>query len=469
MIRFPSRARRCDYDRRSDADEGAKEAAMWMKRRGLVVLAVTVLALVVGAGDTASAAGPAKPAPPVSAPKGQPQNAILWSAHGGSLGEVLADLVSRFNAQQSAVKLTSEFQGDYYMALQKFQAALAARKVPDLVMLDCMYTPFFGGTGAYHALDEFVFGPDGVDPADLVAGFREGDKWDGRFYAWSFARSTPLLYVNSDAFTEAGLDPAAPATWTQAVAAGRKTVKKDGKGVIVRHGIQLPLRNWWFIESMFRSNGGRIFDPKAGKATLDEPEQIAVLQALADLAKEQVLTTSPDSPRGDADFLQGKAAIKYGTTAQLATTLSQAKFKVAVGFLPKWKEYAVTPGGACLAIPALAQNKPAAWKFMKWVTSPDVTAEYATRTGYIPLRKSALETPRLRAFYAKNPLWKIAIDQAQFAAPLPLIKAVPLVVEDFYKLQEEILIGGAPVTPTARKYSQQMTAEFQDWLKDMKK
>lgn len=442
---------------------------MCRKGLGFVVLVVTVLSLVAGGTDTPAATPPAKRATPAPAAKVQPQNVVLWSAHGGALGEVLADLIYRFNAQQTAVKITNEFQGDYYQALQKFQAALAAKKVPDIVMLDCMYTPFFGGTGVYQNLDAFVSGPDGVDPKDLVDGFREGDKWEGKFYAWSFARSTPLLYIHADAFVEAGLEPVPPKTWTEMVTAARKTVKKDDKGVIVRYGLQLPLRNWWFIESMFRSNGGRIFDPKAGKATLDEPEQIAVLQALVDLAKEKVLTTSPDSPQGDADFLQGKAAIKYGTTAQLGSTLSQAKFKVAVGFLPKWKEYAVTPGGACLAIPSLAQSKAGAWKFMKWITSPDVTAEYATRTGYIPLRKSALETERLKAFYAKNPLWKVAIDQAQYAAPLPLIKAVPLVVEDFFKLQEEILLGNAPVVETAKKYSQQMTSEFQDWLKEMKR
>ena len=442
---------------------------MWWRSLKLMVIAVTVSSIVAGFGLSRAATQPAKRATPAPAAKGQPQDAVFWSAHGGNLGEVLADLVYRFNAQQAEVKVTSEFQGDYYQALQKFQAALAAKKVPDIVMLDCMYTPYFGGTGVYQNLDQFVLGPNGVDPNDLVAGFREGDKYEGKFYAWSFARSTPLLYINVDAFTEAGLDPTPPKTWTEMVAAARKTGKKDDKGTIVRYGVQLPLRNWWFIESMFRSNGGRIFDPKTGKATLDEPEQIAVLQALVDLAKEKVLTTSPDSPQGDADFLQGKAAIKYGTTAQLANTLSQAKFKVAVGFLPKWKEYAVTPGGACLAMPSLAKNKAAAWKFMKWITSPDVTGEYATRTGYIPLRKSALQTERLKAFYAKNPLWKVAIDQAQYAAPLPLIKAVPLVVEDFYKLQEEILLGGAPVVETAKKYSRQMTNEFQDWLSDMKK
>lgn len=442
---------------------------MWRKGVGFVALALTALSLAVGGGNAFAGASPTKKAAPASAAEGQPQGAVLWSAHGGRLGAVLSDLVHRFNAQQAAVRITNEFQGDYYQALQKFQAALAAKKVPDIVMLDCMYTPFFGGTGVYQDLDGFVFGPDGVDPTDLVDGFREGDKWEGKFYAWSFARSTPLLYVNLDAFAEAGLDPVPPKTWTEMVAAARKTVKKDDKGTIVRYGVQLPLRNWWFIESMFRSNGGRIFDPKAGKATLDEPEQIAVLQALAELANEKVLTTAPDSPRGDADFLQGKAAIKYGTTAQLANTLSQAKFKVTVGFLPKWKQYAVTPGGACLAIPSLAHSKAAAWKFMKWITSPDITAEYATRTGYIPLRKSAIRTERLKAFYAKNPLWKVAIDQAQYAAPLPLIKAVPLVVEDFYKMQEEILLGGAPVAATANKYSRRMTDEFQDWLQDMKK
>jgi sn-glycerol 3-phosphate transport system substrate-binding protein len=306
-----------------------------------------------------------------------------------------------------------------------------------------------------------------VDVSDLLEGFAEGDKWDGHFYAWSYARSTPLLYINADAFREAGLDPVPPATWDELADAAKVLTKKDASGATTQYGFGMVLRNWWYLESMFMSNGGRIFDPEAGRATLDEPEQIEVLQAVRDLIDQGYATTSANSTQGGEDFYKGLTAMIFQSTASLNNALAVAPFEIAVGFMPKWKEYVVTPGGSVLAIAADSQKKEAAWKFLKWVTSPEITAEYARRTGYLPLRKSALETERLKGFYAENPEYTVAVDQGQYAVGLPLIKAVPVVVENFFTMQEEIFVGGAPVEETAKKYGQMMTDEFQTWLKEL--
>jgi sn-glycerol 3-phosphate transport system substrate-binding protein len=404
---------------------------------------------------------------PTAPPKPETVEVTFWSAHGGNLGEVLQDLVLRFNATQDEVYVVNEFQGSYYDTLQKFLAAMAAGQVPDLVQLDGMYTPFMAARGAYANIDDLVYGPDGIDANDLLEGFAEGDKWDGHFYAWSYARSTPLLYINADAFKEAGLDPVPPATFAELMELAKVLTKKDASGETTQYGFQMTLRNWWYLESMFRSNGGRIFDPEAGRATLDEPEQIEVLQAIRDLIDQGYAKTAANSGQGGEDFYKGMAAMTFQSTASLNNALDVAPFEIAVGFIPKWKEYVVTPGGSVLAIAADSQKKEAAWKFLKWITSPELTAEYAMRTGYLPLRKSALETDRLKNFYVENPEYTVAVDQGAYAVGLPLIKAVPVVVENFFTMQEEIFVGGAPVEETAKKYGDMMTEEFQAWIAEL--
>jgi len=44
-----------------------------------------------------------------------------------------------------------------------------------------------------------------------------------------------------------------------------------------------------------------------------------------------------------------------------------------------------------------------AWRFVKYFTSPEVTARWARETGYLPVRKSAAELPEMKEFYASNP------------------------------------------------------------------
>ena len=44
-----------------------------------------------------------------------------------------------------------------------------------------------------------------------------------------------------------------------------------------------------------------------------------------------------------------------------------------------------------------------AWEFIKYFTSTARTAEWASESGYLPVRKSALETPVLKQFFAEYP------------------------------------------------------------------
>jgi sn-glycerol 3-phosphate transport system substrate-binding protein len=86
-------------------------------------------------------------------------------------------------------------------------------------------------------------------------------------YGVPFQNSTPLLYYNVTAFTDAGLDPEhPPATWADWIAAGKKLAKTEG-GQTQRWGLMFPGTYDYcggIISGLTMSNGGQYFNHDYG-------------------------------------------------------------------------------------------------------------------------------------------------------------------------------------------------------------
>jgi len=60
---------------------------------------------------------------------------------------------------------------------------------------------------------------------------------------------------------------------------------------------------------------------------------------------------------------------------------------------------------------AKEDEKRAAWEFMKYLISPEVTAYWAVNTGYLPVRRSALQTTIWKQAAKADPLIEIPLQQ----------------------------------------------------------
>ena len=58
-----------------------------------------------------------------------------------------------------------------------------------------------------------------------------------------------------------------------------------------------------------------------------------------------------------------------------------------------------------------SEKQEAAFKFVAFGSTPENTAWWSQNTGYMPVRKSAVELPELKDFYEKNPNSKVAVEQ----------------------------------------------------------
>ena len=61
------------------------------------------------------------------------------------------------------------------------------------------------------------------------------------------------------------------------------------------------------------------------------------------------------------------------------------------------------------------EKRAAAFKFVKWMTTPERTADWGIATGYIAVRPDAWETPAMKKYVEDFPAAAVARDQLKYA------------------------------------------------------
>jgi sn-glycerol 3-phosphate transport system substrate-binding protein len=169
----------------------------------------------------------------------------------------------------------------------------------------------------------------------------------------------------------------------------------------------------------------------------------------------------------NTDFLNGRAAMIYTSTAFLNYMTENAKFKLGTAFLPGKVKQAVPTGGTFFVIArdAPPAQKEAGWAFLKWMTEPTQTISLSKATGYMPIRTSAVNSPEMQAFYAQNPNYKTAIDQLRTAQRFPYTPALIEIQREVIQPNLEAAVLGiktaAEIMQAAEAKANEILAKYQ--------
>ena len=344
-------------------------------------------------------------------------------AVGGPITKVIDDMIAEFGKANPDIKVKAVYAGNYDDTRVK---ALAALKASQPVQLSVLFS-----IDVFELIDQDV-----LVPFDEVAASAEDKQWLASFYPalmanskakgkiWGvpFQRSTIVMYHNKDAFKEAGLDPnKPPATWDEMVAMSQKLVKKDASGNVTRWGVQIPSTGYayWMFQALCIQNGQELMNPDGNKTNFSHPDVVASLQYWRDLAvKHKVM------PEGTVDwgtlrqkFLEGATAIMWHTTGNLTAVKEGAKFDFGVSLLPASKRRGSPTGGGNFYIfkKTSPQERAAAMKFIKFMTSPELSARWSIATGYVATSQNAYDTKLLRDYVTGFPAAAVARDQFPYS------------------------------------------------------
>jgi len=345
------------------------------------------------------------------------------TAVGGPIAQVMDGYAAKFNAANPDVKVTATYAGGYPDIYKAIDTQIkGGGKGPDVAILL--------STDLYSLIDnDYVIPLDSYIKAskdgdaylkDFFPAFLLNSQAEGQTWGAPFQRSTPVLYYNKDMFKEAGLNPdKGPQTFAELSEFAKKLTKADGS----RWGIEIPSDGfpYWLFQGFAIANGQNLVGEAANKVTFNGASTVEALSffrdlALKDKAMPQGVIVWGNTP---TDFTAGKTAMIYHTTGSLTNILKNAKFDVGVAFLPAGKvSFGAPTGGGNLYIMKNSpkENQDAAWRWIQFLTSPEIQADWTVNTGYIASRQSAWMQDALVKLVAKNPQYAVARDQLKYAS-----------------------------------------------------
>jgi sn-glycerol 3-phosphate transport system substrate-binding protein len=341
----------------------------------------------------------------------------------GPLTKIIKDMCDEFHKQHPDINVEPVFSGNYADTLTKSLTAARGGQPPQVAVLAASDTFTLLDEGAIVPMDEVVTDADKPWLAGFMQPFMRNLTVDGKIWGIPFQRSVQVLLYNKDEFQKAGLDSEkAPANWDELVEAAKKlTISANGTtsqwGVLIPSGYTAR----WYFNGLSIPAGAELTNDSGTEVNLASPEAISALQFLSDLShKYKVMPTGViNTGTAPDEFINGRAAMLYASTGNIANVRTQAKFKLGVGLIPADKQPGGPTGGGNIYI--FKGNSPeqqkASLEFIKWMTSAEQTAHWSIETGYVAGRQDAWDTPEMKAYIEKYPDTIVALQQLKNAKP----------------------------------------------------
>ncbi|MCX7653168.1 MAG: ABC transporter substrate-binding protein [Fervidobacterium sp.] len=344
---------------------------------------------------------------------------VFWHAMGGAQGETLNQIVKAFNESHPDIVVEAVYIGNYTALQQKLLAGAQAGQLPTISQAYANWTAKLLQSKIVEPLNKYMndqkIGITKAEWEDVFKAFRDNCTWGNTVYAVPFNKSLYIFYYNATALSAAGIT--VPKSINELLYSSKALTKdknKDGKPDVYGFAFRTTVDTFQIFLMM---RGGDIvkYDAKSGRyvSAIDSPETREVLAFFKKLLDDKVAFAQG----GYLNDIFGQGTVlMYIDTIAGRTYVEQSakgKFQWAWAPVPVWKTRNVPFAGTDVIMftTAKEEEKRAAWEFMKYLISPEVTAYWAVNTGYLPVRRAALQTTIWKQAAKSDPLLEIPLQQ----------------------------------------------------------
>lgn len=333
-------------------------------------------------------------------------------------------IIAAFEAANPGIKvkvLVDPTQASYLRALKSKSTS------PDVIKVIGFGMPEYAATGSLAPLDELVKSDD-VDQSDWLLPL-ESTRFNGQIYGLPLDFRIPLFLYRKSAFAEAGVEP--PKTWAEVCELSKKLSGSGKIGYAVGIGASGGLGGAQaFSELMFSSmsteGSDQYFNATGDQYLVSEESFVRAAQTIKDMF------ASCNVPAATLQFGYNEVhdGLRAGTV--LSATFGLYRFAGIVnGGAGDDLDWAPPPAyqengkqvvyGYYASLNANSANKDAAWKFLKFLGSPEAQA-MALEGGEVVARASAYKD----GDYVKTPAgqrqaeWSKLVSERGFLPPYPL-------------------------------------------------
>jgi multiple sugar transport system substrate-binding protein len=363
----------------------------------------------------------------------------VWAM--GTEGEKLSVLAEDFMKENpdAKVKVTAvPWDG----AHDKIATAIAGRQTPDLSLIGTTWMGEFAKTGGLDPTPA-----DLVKKEDFFPGAWDTTSVNGTSYGVPWYVETRLLYVNSAVAARAGIT-SAPKGWDELKAAIKAFTEKGGAawGISLQPG---GTGSWQSVLPFVWQNGGDVSG--GGKFTLDSSQAVEAYAYYRSFFDEGLAPR--DLPAGalEAEFVNGRIGAFISGPWHIGVLKEQGGAdRYTLWHMPGRQAATSFIGGGDLAVFKDAKNRDGAWKFVSYLSRPQVQVKWYRTASDLPAVKKGWDDPSLRG----DPLLSAFGDQLNDAKSPPAIATWEQVAAAIDGEVEKLVKAGSKPEDAARAMQQ---------------
>jgi len=433
----------------------------------------------------------------------EPIEVTVWHAYTTLTKDALEAAAVQYNASQSKVKVTVEAQGTYEELLKKYEDSLGnPASLPDVVFAEDTTLQFMADSGSIVAAGDCVAADpdagefyDGLLPAVQNAYSIEGVLWPA-----AFGVSMPIMYLNKDHLTAAGLDPENPPATLDEVRSAAEAIK-----AAAIPGVEAPLvmqlygwypENWLTGAQTAIVDEGNGHDALATTSEFDNDSTTEIFGWLQTMENDGLLKAYPNSSgidqflamanRSSSILIDGSRAI---TTVNAIVQNSYAGDQIegAEGIQVDGLNLGVAPvpgldaagQGAVAGSAAYLVAGPddasiaAGWDFLTYFNTTAVQVEWTLKGSYLPVTTTVQSDPAITAYFANDPAgqWLGIVNKQLLGVdpdfPGPSIGPYNQFRTGLHAALESVVLNDGDVATTIGEFDAQFQAELDAYAADV--
>ena len=307
----------------------------------------------------------------------------------GAEGEKLPELAKEFEEDNpdATVEVTAI---PWDSAHDKFTTAITAGETPDAAMVGTTWMGEFAG------LDALDPTPSSVDPDAFFEGAWSTTEVDGTSYGVPWYVETRLVYYRTDLAEQAGWSEP-PTDWEglKQMASDMQTKAGAEWGIGLQAG---GVGSWQSVMPFAWSNGAELTKDDGNAYNFDDPKTLEAVEYYQSYFTDGISNpAAPTTPTTEPDFVSGKVPMFISGPWMMSAVegVGGEGFaeKYSVMKMPEKEESSSFVGGSNLAVFKDSENRDSAWKFVNWLSQPEVQAKWYGMSTDLPAVTAAWDDP----------------------------------------------------------------------------
>lgn len=314
----------------------------------------------------------------------EPVEISFWHAMSGDLEKTLENLTNKFMEANPNIKVNLQNQSTYNDLQQKMTATLASPKdLPTLTqayphwMINAMQDELLVDLKPY--IENETIGSENYN--DMLEGFKTASEIDGKIYGMPFNKSTEVIWYNKTLFDELGLE--VPKTFEEFAQVAKTITEKKG---IAGAGFD-ALNNFY---TTYLKNKGVDFN---SETDVTSAESVEAANYYLDGIKEGYFRIAGTDMYLSGPFANETLGMYIGSNAGESFVKQGVDGKFEIGVAPYPAESVMQQGTDLYMFSnATAEQRTAAFEFLKFLTSTENQITWGVETGYIPATHAAISS-----------------------------------------------------------------------------